>query len=129
RLYADDNPVSKHWPELAQSGKERITERHVLSHRAGLPQIRPLLDRADRVLDWDYMVGALARARPRLRPGADPPSHPFPFGWLAGELVQRVARRPLMDVIRSEIAEPLRLDDVHIGTRDPAGRERAAGPG
>ncbi len=124
-----DDPVAKHWPEFAQNGKERVTVRDVLSHRAGLPQIRPLLDRADRVLDWDYMVRALERAKPRLPPGGAPAYHAFTFGWLAGELVQRVARRPLMDVIRSEIAEPLRLDDVHIGTRDPAVRERVASLG
>jgi CubicO group peptidase (beta-lactamase class C family) len=124
-----DDPVAKHWPEFAQNGKERITLRDVLSHRSGIPQIRPLIDRADRVLDWDYMVRALERAKPRLPPGGDPAYHAFTFGWLAGELVQRVARRPLMDVIRSEIAGPLRLDDVHIGTRDPAVRERLASLG
>jgi CubicO group peptidase (beta-lactamase class C family) len=124
-----DDPVAKHWPEFAENGKERILVRDVLSHRAGLPQIRPLVDRADRVLDWDFMVRALARARPRLRPGGDPAYHAFTFGWLAGELVQRIAKRPLMDVIRTEIAEPLRLDDVHIGTRDPEVRARIASLG
>jgi CubicO group peptidase (beta-lactamase class C family) len=124
-----DDPVAKHWPEFAQNGKEHVTVRDVLSHRAGLPQIRTLVDRADRLLDWDYMVRALERARPRLRPGGDSAYHAFTFGWLAGEIVQRVARRPLMDVIRSEIAEPLRLDDVHIGSRDPAVRERVASLG
>jgi CubicO group peptidase (beta-lactamase class C family) len=124
-----DDPVAKHWPEFAQNGKERITVRDVLSHRAGLPQIRPLVDRADRVLDWEFMVRALERAKPRLRPGGDSAYHAFTFGWLAGEIVQRVARRPLMDVIRTEIAEPLRLDDVHIGTRDEAVRARMASLG
>lgn len=124
-----DDPVAKHWPEFAQNGKRDITVRDVLSHRAGLPQIRPLVDRADRVLDWDYMVRALERARPRLRPGGDSAYHAFTFGWLAGEIVQRVARRPLMDVVRSEIVEPLGLDDMHIGSRDPAVRGRMASLG
>jgi CubicO group peptidase (beta-lactamase class C family) len=124
-----DDPVAKHWPEFAQGGKERITVRDVLSHRAGLPQIRTLVDRADRMLDWDWMVRALERARPRLAPGTDPAYHAFTFGWLAGEIVQRVARRPLVDVIREEIAEPLRLDGVYVGTRDPAVRARLASLG
>jgi CubicO group peptidase (beta-lactamase class C family) len=110
-----DDPVAKHWPEFAQAGKQAITVRHVLSHRAGLPQIRPLVDRAERILDWDYMVRALERARPRLRPGEDSAYHAFTFGWLAGELVQRVARRPLPEVIRSELVEPLGLDGLYIG--------------
>ena len=124
-----DDPVAKHWPEFAQNGKEGVTVRDVLSHRAGLPQIRPLVDRADRVLDWEFMVRALERAKPRLEPGGDPAYHAFTFGWLAGEIVQRVAGRPLIDVIRTEIAEPLRLDDVHIGTRDPEVRARVASLG
>ena len=89
-----DDPVAKHWPEFAQTGKERVTVRDVLSHRAGLPQIRPLVDRADRILDWEYMVRALERAKPRLEPGGDPAYHAFTFGWLAGEIVQRVTGRP-----------------------------------
>src|SRR5580704_18941969 len=35
-----DAPVAKYWPEFAQSGKEKIPVRALLSHRAGLPAIR-----------------------------------------------------------------------------------------
>jgi CubicO group peptidase (beta-lactamase class C family) len=120
-----DDPVAKHWPEFAQAGKEGITIRHVLSHRAGLPQIRSLVDRAERILDWDHMVRALELARPRLRPGGDSAYHAFTFGWLAGELVQRVARRPLPEVIRSELVEPLGLDGLYIGATEEAKRRAA----
>ena len=122
-----DDPVAKYWPEFAQAGKARITLRDVLSHRAGLPQLRPLLDRADRILDWDYMVRALERAKPRLRPGGAPAYHALTFGWLAGEIVQRVAGQPLVEVIRQEIGEPLGIEDLHIGTNDPAVSARIAG--
>jgi CubicO group peptidase (beta-lactamase class C family) len=124
-----DDPVAKHWPEFAQAGKERVSVRDVLSHRAGLPQIRTLVDRADRMLDWDWMVHALERARPRLEPGGDPAYHAFTFGWLAGEIIQRVAGIPLVDVIRRDITEPLGLDGVHIGSRDPEVRARMASLG
>lgn len=124
-----EDPVAKHWPEFAQNGKEHVTVRDVLSHRAGLPQIRPLIDRVDRIMDWDYMVRVLERARPRLRPGGDAAYHAFTFGWLAGELIQRAARRPLGEVIRTEIAEPLRLDGMYIGTQDPKVRARMASLG
>jgi CubicO group peptidase (beta-lactamase class C family) len=124
-----DDRVAKHWPEFAQNGKGQVTVRDVLTHRAGLPQIRPLVDRAERLLDGEYMVGALERARPRLAPGGSPAYHALTFGWLAGEIVQRVAKRPLVDVLRTEIAEPLGLADMHIGTRDPAVRARLASLG
>jgi CubicO group peptidase (beta-lactamase class C family) len=120
-----DDPVAKHWPEFAQGGKQAITVRQVLSHRAGLPQIRSLVDRAERILDWDHMVRALERARPRLRPGEGSAYHAFTFGWLAGELVQRVARRPLPEVIQGELVLPLGLDGLYIGAPEEAKRRAA----
>jgi CubicO group peptidase (beta-lactamase class C family) len=38
-----DAPVARYWPEFAQAGKEQVTLRQLLSHRAGLPAIRELL--------------------------------------------------------------------------------------
>ena len=37
------------------------------------------------------------------------------FGWLIGELVQRVSGQSLQKFIESEIAEPLQLDGLFIG--------------
>jgi CubicO group peptidase (beta-lactamase class C family) len=120
-----DDPVAKHWPEFARAGKGRITVRDVLTHRAGLPGIRPLIDRAERMLDWTYMVEALAAARPMLTPGSASAYHALTYGWLAGEIVQRVAEKPLPQVIREELAEPLGLDGLYVGAPESA-RRRAA---
>jgi len=49
--------VSDYIPEFALHGKERITLRHVLAHRAGLPNLPPeafdldLLGEPDRILE------------------------------------------------------------------------------
>ncbi len=59
-----DDPVALHWPEFAQAGKERITIRQVMAHQSGLYHIRQMIDRADRMLDWDYMVRAIERTAP-----------------------------------------------------------------
>jgi CubicO group peptidase (beta-lactamase class C family) len=112
---AYDDPVARYWPEFAQAGKASITVRDVLSHRAGLPQIRPLVDRPERILDWAYMTEALADATPRLAPGGPCAYHAFTFGWLAGEILQRVTGQPLGAVVRSLVAEPLGLDGCYIG--------------
>src|SRR5258706_11948570 len=61
-LVAYDTPVARYWPEFAQAGKHAITVRDVLSHRAGMFNIRDLIDDARRMLDWEHMVGALAAA-------------------------------------------------------------------
>jgi CubicO group peptidase (beta-lactamase class C family) len=111
--FAYDDPISAHWPEFGAGGKSSITVRHLMTHRAGLSRLRPLLDRGDRILDWDYMVDALARAEARPTPHSA--YHALTYGWLAGELIQRVTGRTLIDVIRDELEEPLGLDGIHIG--------------
>jgi CubicO group peptidase (beta-lactamase class C family) len=114
-LVAYDARVAHYWPELAQAGKERITVRHVLTHRAGLYHIRRMIDGADRMLDWTHMIRALERATPIHEPGTRTGYHGFTFGFLVGELVQRVAGSPFPDVVRETIAEPLRCDGLYIG--------------
>src|SRR5215469_1607417 len=59
-----DAPVAAYWPRFAQHGKRHVTVRHVLTHSAGLHQMRTLVDHARRLLDWGYMVAALERAEP-----------------------------------------------------------------
>jgi len=121
-----EDRVAKHWPEFGQAGKESITLRDVLSHRAGLPQIRPLLDRPERITDWEYMTEALADASPRLAPGGHPAYHAFTFGWLAGELLRRVTGQSVGDAVRSLVAEPLGLDGCYIGAPAEAKLRAAA---
>ena len=60
---------AEYWPEFAHAGKEKITVRQVLAHQSGLYHIRQMIDRADRMLDWDYMIRAIERTRadPRAR--------------------------------------------------------------
>ncbi len=120
-----DDTVAGHWPEFAAAGKSKITVRQVLSHRAGLPHIRQLVTDAEQILDWDYMVDALANSRPRLRPGGRSAYHALTFGWLVGEIIQRVDGRRLPEIICSELAEPLDLDGLYIGA-PPEAIARAA---
>lgn len=102
-------PVATYWPEFAQAGKEHITVGMLLSHRAGLPVVsKPLGEGA--FYDWDGMVEALAAERPLWEPGSRHGYHGFTFGWLVGEVVRRVAKQSLGEVVRTEIAEPLGLD-------------------
>lgn len=36
------DPVVNHWPAFGRHGKERITLRHLLQHRAGIPLDNPI---------------------------------------------------------------------------------------
>ncbi len=110
-----DAPVASYWPEFAQHGKAGITVRHVLTHSAGLHRMRTLVDGAHRMLDWDYMVGALERAVPAYEPGSKHGYHALTYGWLVGELIRRVSGRPVAQFITEELARPLGLNGLFVG--------------
>lgn len=101
-----DEPVSARWPEFAAAGKESITVRQVLSHQAGLAAIEPDLPKGA-LYDWEVVTGALAEQRPWWPPGAGHGYHVHTFGFLAGEIVRRVAGEPIGSFLRREIAESL----------------------
>lgn len=120
-----DAPVGAYWPEFATAGKERTTVRHVLTHAAGLHRLRTLIDRAERMLDWDHMVEALAAAEPAYEPGTANGYHALTYGWLVGELIRRVDGRPIEQFVAEEIAAPLQLDGLSLGLA-PEHRHRVA---
>jgi len=120
-----DDPVTRFWPEFGAAGKQDIKIRHLLCHEAGLFDIRHLIDDAHRMLDWQHMTAALAGATPQHPAGAYNAYHGLTYGWLVGEVVQRVAGKPLAELLRSEIAAPLGLDGLYIGT-PPEEVERVA---
>ena len=118
-------PVATYWPEFAQNGKAAVTVADVLTHAAGLHRVRTLVDSAHRMLDWEHMTDALAKAEPVYAPGTDSGYHGLTYGWLAGEIVRRVDGRSLARFVDEEIAEPLGLDGLYIGC-PPGQRHRVA---
>ena len=120
-----DDPVSKYWPEFAQAGKESITIRQVMCHEAGLYDIRSMIDHARRMLDWEHMTGALAAATPCHVPGEAHGYHGFTYGWLVGELIQRLTGKSFRQVLKDELADPLELDGLYVGLPPEARGRRA----
>ncbi|WP_433665568.1 serine hydrolase domain-containing protein [Nocardia sp. CA-128927] len=106
-----DAPVARYWPEFAAHGKDDITVRDVLSHRAGLHRVRGLVPGREGILDYDAVIRALADSPPDPRRIRTSGYHAITFGWLVAEIVQRVTGDPFIDVVRREIAEPLGLDE------------------
>ena len=121
-----DAPVAAYWPEFAAGGKGRVTVRHLMTHRAGLSNVRALVDDAEELLDFEAMEERLAA---RAVPAPTPYSayHGITYGWLVAGLARRVTGRGMADLARTEIAEPLGLDGLHIGV-PPEGRGRIAEP-
>lgn len=110
-----DTRVAEYWPEFAQSGKQDITVRHVLAHQAGLYHIRQMIDDASRMRDWDFMIEAIEKAEPIHVPGERTGYHGLTYGFLAGEILQRVTGRKFSDLVQTEITEPLGLDGFYVG--------------
>ena len=110
-----DEPVARYWPEFAQAGKERVTVRHVLAHQSGLYHIRQMVDRAQRMTDWDYMIRAIEQTEPVHPPGERTGYHGLTYGYLIGEILQRVTGKPFRELVQEELVQPLGLDGMYIG--------------
>lgn len=113
-----DEPVASYWPEFAQRGKQAITVRQVLQHRGGLPVARSMAADALSMSDWDAAIRAIETAKPSLPPGEGPAYHILSFGFILGELVQRVSGAPLTDFVGTSFLGPLDLRDSFLGLPD-----------
>ena len=67
-LHLEDR-VADFIPEFGRHGKERITIRHLLSHRAGIPNLPPDAFDLDLLAHPERVLEILCEARPRTRPG------------------------------------------------------------
>jgi CubicO group peptidase (beta-lactamase class C family) len=120
-----DDPVSRWWPEFGEAGKEAVTIRQVLEHRAGFGGLRVLGDAAV-MTDEGRALARVAAARPAWAPGTDPGYSPIAAGFVLGEVVRRVTGRPLPAVLDELVLRPLGLADTHLGL--PPGLLRRAVP-
>jgi len=85
-----DTPVSAIWPEFAAAGKDKVTIAEALSHQAGLPGFVEPID-PELWLDPLALAARLAEEPPMWSPGDGSGYHPLTWGYLAGELVLRIA--------------------------------------
>jgi CubicO group peptidase (beta-lactamase class C family) len=118
-----DAPAGTYWPEFKAHGKDRVTVRDVLAHRAGVPALDVPLTPAQ-ALDGVSGPRALAAQPPLFPPGDEHGYHAQTYSWLLGELVLRVTGNTLGRFLADEIAAPLGLD-LWLGL--PAGQEHRVG--
>jgi CubicO group peptidase (beta-lactamase class C family) len=113
-----DDPVAAHWPEFGRNGKDKISIRMVLQHRSGLPTAGGALGDAMSMADWDRSVRRIERARPIRTAGRSSAYQFISFGFILGELVQRVSGVSVDKFLAAEILEPLRMRDTFLGLPD-----------
>jgi len=120
-----DRPVAHYWGGFGSNGKRDITVRHLLCHEAGLYPVRPLVEDAAEMRDWDHMLRRMEQAAPVHAPGARNGYHALTFGWLVGGLVEKITGEPLAVTLERELTGPLALNDFFIGVPDAALDRRA----
>jgi len=113
-LLGYDEPVAAFWPEFAAGGKARITVRQLLTHQAGLDKLAPIAPNGEAMLDHLAAERRLAAHAPDHRPGTSA-YHAVTFGWLVSGLARAVTGRGMAELVRTEVAEPLGIDGLHIG--------------
>jgi CubicO group peptidase (beta-lactamase class C family) len=112
---AISDPVRKFIPEFQGGDKDRIVIRHLLTHTSGLPDMLPDNDdlRKRHAPLADFVVGTCA-AKLLFPPGTKVKYQSMGI-LLAGEIVHRVAGRPLPDFLRDEIYRPLEMKNTSMG--------------
>jgi CubicO group peptidase (beta-lactamase class C family) len=111
-----DTPVATYWPEFAQAGKATITLRHLLSHQAGLHDVRSVASSAEDLVNWEHMTKLLAEIEPKWQIGIRSAYHALTYGYLVGEVIRRVTGGTVNDALQHEIVEPLGLSGgMYIG--------------
>ncbi len=123
-LHIDDR-VCDYIPEFRRHGKSRITIRHVLAHRAGIPNLPPEAIDLDLLAHPERVAAILCDARVRTRPGRMLAYHAITGGFVLGEVVRRATGKDIREVLREKIARPLGLRWLGYGV-SPADVDRVA---
>jgi CubicO group peptidase (beta-lactamase class C family) len=115
-LHLEDR-VSDYVPEFARYGKRHITIRHLLSHRAGIPNLPAEALDLDLLAEPQRIVEILAEMRPRTRPGRLLAYHAVSGGFVLAEVARRVSGQDVRTLLRKQIAEPLGWRWMSFGVR------------
>jgi CubicO group peptidase (beta-lactamase class C family) len=94
-------------PEFARHGKHRITLRHILAHRAGIPNLPREAMNLDLLPYPQRIVSLLCDARLRTRPGRMLAYHAVSGGFVLAEVVRRATGDDIRTVLEKRIAAPL----------------------
>ena len=113
-LHLDDR-ICDYVPEFGGYSKEWITIRHVLGHRAGIPNLPPEAMDLDLLTDPSRVVQLLCDAKPVSRPGRRLAYHAISGGFVLGEVVRRATGDDIRTVMRDQIQRPLGFRWMNFG--------------
>ncbi|OZB18066.1 MAG: esterase [Hyphomonas sp. 34-62-18] len=104
-----ETPVADVWPEFAAEGKGEVTIGQIVSHQAGLPGFEKEIDPA-LWLDPPACAAAIAALPPMWPPGSAHGYHPLTWGYMLGEVVERITGRSVGTILKEDICGPAGID-------------------
>ncbi|POX47452.1 serine hydrolase domain-containing protein [Streptomyces sp. Ru72] len=108
-----DRTVASYWPEFAAEGKDRLTLRELLEHKAGVVGVDGGFS-AEELADDRLIATRLAGQKPLWEPGTAYGYHGWVIGALTGEVVRRVTGRSIHELYEERVRAPYGLD-FHLG--------------
>lgn len=112
-----DDRVCDYIQEFTGGGKHRITLRHVLAHRAGVPNLPPEALDIDVLSDSGRVVEFLCEAKLMSRPGRALAYHAVTGGYILAEVVKRATGKDMRELMEEKISRPLGLRWLSCGVR------------
>lgn len=104
-----DEPLARRWKGYGARGKEHITLRHVLTHRAGQPRF-PESAAGLGALDDAGLRNSLAAAEPEYAPGTRTGEHALTHGHLIDGVLRAAIGSTLGEVFNGVVRPTLGLD-------------------
>jgi CubicO group peptidase (beta-lactamase class C family) len=110
-----DDPVARFLPAFREHDKQRMTIRHVLTHRAGIPSIPDSAGNLDLLLDPQGIIERLRTQRPVWRPGRRLAYHALTGGFVLGEVIRVVTGKDVRELQAEAVCKPLGLRHMNYG--------------
>ncbi|HEX3150691.1 MAG TPA: exo-beta-N-acetylmuramidase NamZ domain-containing protein [Gemmataceae bacterium] len=106
--------VAFYWPDFAANGKGNVTVEHLMTHTSGLLADNAVADYKDGKADAMKRIAALPL---EAEPGARFKYSDVGFIVL-GELIERISGKPLDEIARVNVFEPLAMKDTGFHPSD-----------
>jgi CubicO group peptidase (beta-lactamase class C family) len=112
-LHVDDRIVD-HIPAFGRHGKDRVTIRHLLTHRAGLPSVEAEFG-LEILHDPAAVLEVICDQRLSTAPGRRLAYHAITGGFVLGEILRRVTGQSMEALLEEVIRRPLGLNAMQFG--------------
>jgi CubicO group peptidase (beta-lactamase class C family) len=109
-----EKPVSYYWDAFKHTNKKEIKLKHILSHQSGLYRFKEKITQQD-FLDWNKIISILENQDPDHKPGEKTYYHAKTHGFLIGEIINKITKKSLGNLVAELLSEKLGLD-FFIGT-------------